>query len=66
MYSKEQFLYDSVVQRESTWEPIPLHLPVPEMGYWPEPEESSRDEEEQESSHGVLIIDMNDYTEVMF
>ncbi len=66
MYSKMPLMHDSLDQQESKWEPIPLHLPVPEMGYWPDDREQKNETEDddQEDSHGVLIIDMNDYTEI--
>lgn len=44
--------------QEQQLEPLVLHLPKP-MPYWPE---IDREEPEEESSHGVVIIDMNDYT----
>lgn len=43
-------------QRPALELPLPGHLP-----YWPEPE---KEEVEQGESRGVVIIDMNDYSEV--
>ncbi len=44
--------------QEQQLEPLVLHLPQP-MPYW---QERDQEEPEEESSRGVVIIDMNDYT----
>jgi hypothetical protein len=63
MYRKHLFEQDPRGERESRWEPIPLQLPL-HQPYWPQPEEKPEEEEQEErSSGGVLIIDMNDYSE---
>ena len=50
--------------QSSRWEPIPLWLPV-DMPYWPV-RDSANDESEEKQPSRVVIIDMNDYTEVEF
>jgi hypothetical protein len=46
-------------------EPVALELPVP-MPYWPEDQRErgeGGDDGERESNRGVVIIDMNDYSD---
>lgn len=64
MYPKHVYEHEPMNRRESQWEPIPLQLPL-HQPYWPEaPGEEAEEENQDNSSHGVLIIDMNDYTEI--
>lgn len=51
-------------ERESRRERVPLRLPVP-MPYWPVPDSDEKDNEDRnEKPSRVVIIDMNDYSEV--
>jgi len=43
-------------------EPIALELPM-HLPYWPEPEEVE-DDQDADEKRGVVIIDMNDYSEM--
>lgn len=46
--------------RETPWEPIPLHAPTPRR---PAPRPSNESESEPETGRGVIIIDISDYSE---
>ena len=50
------------LRNERRAEPIALELPAPSMPYWQERERE--DTEKEETSRGVVIIDMTDYSEV--
>jgi hypothetical protein len=65
MQRRKMLHTDPTIHQEREWEPEPLHLPVPDMPYWPEPPRRAPREDEQEDarSGGVVIIDMNDYSE---
>ncbi|RAL23687.1 hypothetical protein DL240_05880 [Lujinxingia litoralis] len=55
----DQIIYDELKrQRESAWQPEALRLPLHIPRHHDTPEE--HDEEAEESSSGVIIIDMND------
>lgn len=61
-------VYDELKRRErEAWEPVPLQLPLhspartPSRPFIEDPED---DDDEAPRSSGVLIIDMNDYTEL--
>lgn len=59
----DYLIYDEIKRREQdAWEPVPLQIPL-YMPYMPEEEDAERDEEKKED-RGVIIIDMNDYTEL--
>ena len=62
--NRDYVLYQMLekLRRESREQRPALELPLPcHMPYWPEPPE---EEAEQGVSRGVVIIDMNDYSEV--
>ena len=52
----EKLRQESREQRPALELPLPVYMP-----YWPE---RPTEEPEQEKSRGVVIIDMNDYSEV--
>lgn len=47
-------------ERERRWEPVPLHAPSP----LPPDRRDRPTEEAEEESRNVIIIDLNDYTEI--
>lgn len=59
MMADYTYIYDQVIRDErepsQRWEPIPLHLPVPEQ----EPV-TERNEELPDTERGVVIIDFGD------
>ncbi len=58
--------YDERQRREQTpWEPIPLRLPL-ERPAWPTQAMNHEDEEDEpRGTSKVLIIDLNDYSEIV-
>lgn len=48
----------SAPRHRSTWEPVPLHVPVPEIPS--RPREIETDLEQAQSSRGVVIIQYGD------
>lgn len=61
----DYLIYDEIKRKQQdAWEPVPLHVPL-YMPYWPESEdEEGEDDKGEEKKGGVVIIDMNDYTEL--
>lgn len=47
-------------ERESQWEPIPLHAPTPMPRV---PRDEDREPRDEETGRGVIIIDISDYSE---
>ncbi len=65
----DALVYDELIKRREreAWEPVPLQLPLHSPARGPSRPIEDREEEDDDEaprSSGVLIIDMNDYTEL--